>query len=46
MVKGKTLEDIDKAIDCLYELRKEIKPYLKSQMETDHIVAGKSIEDR
>lgn len=40
MVKGKTLEDIDKAIDCLYKLRKEIKPYLKSQMEADHIVTG------
>lgn len=46
MVKGKTLEDIDKAIDCLYKLRKEIKPYLKSQMKADSIVAGKSVEDR
>ena len=45
MVKGNTLEDIDKSIDCLYRLRKEIKPYLKSQMEADHIVAGKSNED-
>lgn len=45
MVKGKTLEDIDKAIDCLYKLRKEIKPYLKSQMKADNVVAGK-IEDR
>lgn len=46
MVKGKTLEDINKAIDCLYKLRKEIKPCLESQMEADHIVAGKSVEDR
>jgi hypothetical protein len=46
MVKGKTLEDIDKAIDCLYKLRKEIKPYLKSQMKADHVVTGKTIEDR
>ena len=46
MVKGNTLEDIDNAIDCLYKLRKEIKPYLESQMEADHIVAGKSVEDR
>ena len=45
MVKGKTLEDIDKAIDCLYKLRKEIKPYLKSQMTADHIVAGKDKSD-
>lgn len=44
MVKGKTLEDIDKAIDCLYKLRKEIKPYLESQMEADHDFAGKSNE--
>ena len=43
--RGKTLEDIDKAIDCLYKLRKEIKPYLKSQMEADSIVVGKSNED-
>lgn len=46
MVKGKTLEDIDKAIDCLYKLRKEIKPYLKPQMKADRIIAGKSVEDR
>lgn len=46
MVKGKTLEDIDKAIDCLYKLRKEIEPYLKSQMQADRINAGKSVEDR
>lgn len=46
MVKGKTLEDIDKVIDCLYKLRKEIKPHLKSQMKADNIVAGKSVEDR
>ena len=46
MVKGKTLEDIDKAIDCLYKLRKEIKPYLESQMKADHIVAGKGRSDR
>lgn len=44
MVKGKTLEDIDKAIDCLYKLRKEIKPYLDSQMKADHIDAGESDE--
>jgi len=44
MVKGNTLEDINKAIDCLYKLSKEIKPYLKSQMEADHIVAGESDE--
>lgn len=46
MVKGKTLEDIDKAIDCLRKLRKEIEPYLKSQMQADRINAGKSVEDR
>ena len=46
MVKGKTLEDIDKAIDCLYKLRKEIKPYLESQMKADHAVAGKDKSDR
>lgn len=46
MVKGNTLEDIDKAIDCLYKLRKEIKPYLKSQMKADRIIAGKTVEDR
>lgn len=44
--KGQTLPDIDKAIDCLQKLRKEVEPYLKSQMEADHIVAGKSVEDR
>lgn len=44
-VKGTTLKDIDKAIDCLYKLRKEIKPHLESQMKADNVVAGK-IEDR
>ncbi len=44
MVKGKTLEDIDKAIDCLRKLREEIEPHLKSQMKADSIVAGKSYE--
>lgn len=46
MVKGKPLEDIDKAIDCLHKLRKEIEPCVKSQMKADHIDAGKSVEDR
>lgn len=45
MVKGKTLEDIGKAIDCLQKLREEIKPMLKSQMKADRIVAGKTDED-
>lgn len=44
--QGQDLEDIDNAIDCLYKLRKEIKPHLKSQMKADNIVAGKSVEDR
>lgn len=44
MVKGRTLEDIDKAIDCLRKLRKEIKPYLESQMKADHIDAGENDE--
>lgn len=39
-VKGATLKDIDKAIDCLGKLRKEIEPFLKSQMKADHIVVG------
>ena len=42
--KGQALSDIDKAIDCLRKLRKEIKPYLESQMKADHIVAGESNE--
>jgi len=46
MVNGKTLEYIDKAIDCLYRLRKEIKPCVKSQMKADRIIVGKSVEDR
>lgn len=45
MVKGMTLKDIDKAIDCLHKLREEIKPMLKSQMKADRIVAGKTDED-
>lgn len=45
-VKGATLKDIDKAIDCLHKLRKEIEPCLKSQMKADRIIAGKSVEDR
>ena len=46
MVKGKTLEDIDKTIDCLYKLRKEVEPCVKSQMKADRIIAGKRVEDR
>ena len=46
MVKGRTLEDINKAIDCLQKLREEIKPCVKSRMKADHIDAGKSVEDR
>ena len=45
MVKGRTLEDINKAIDCLQKLREEVKPHLKSQMKADHIVAGKIDEE-
>lgn len=30
MVKGKTLEDIDKAIDCLHKPRKEVEPICSS----------------
>lgn len=44
MVKGRTLEDIDKAIDCLHKLRKEIEPCLKSQMKADRIEDGKTDE--
>ena len=40
MVKGMTIKDIDKAIDCLRKLREEVEPCLKSQMKADHIVAG------
>lgn len=40
MVKGKTLEDIDKAIDCLRKLREEIEPCVKLQMKADRIIAG------
>lgn len=46
MVKGKPLEDINKAIDCLRKLRKEIEPCVKSQMKADRIIAGKRVEDR
>lgn len=42
--KGQTLSDIDKAIDCLRKLRKEVEPCLNSQMKADHIVAGKTDE--
>ena len=45
MVKGMTLKDIDKAIDCLRKLHKEVEPCLKSQMKADRIIAGK-VEDR
>lgn len=34
--KGQTLSDIDKAIDCLRKLRKEVEPCLKSQSNNDH----------
>lgn len=37
---GCDLKDIDKAIDCLRKLRKEIEPCVKSQMKADRIVAG------
>lgn len=43
-VKGATLKDIDKAIDCLQKLRKEVEPHLESQMKADHIVPGESNE--
>ena len=42
MVKGATLKDIDKAIDCLHKLREEIEPCLKSQAKADYIVNGKT----
>lgn len=42
LAKGQTLSDIDKAIDCLHKLRKEVEPCLKSQMKADHIIAGKT----
>lgn len=45
MVKGNTLEDIDKAIDCLRKLRKEVEPCLNSQMKADRIIAGKTDEE-
>lgn len=44
MVKGRTLEDIDKAADCLHKLRKEMEPCLKSQMKADRIEDGKTDE--
>lgn len=42
MVKGMTLEDIDKAIDCLRKLREEVEPCLKYKMKADRIIAGKT----
>lgn len=44
--KGQALSDIDKAIDCLRKLRKEIEPCAKSKMNADCIMDGKGRSDR